>query len=53
MLVHRQRKRANDTPMQSVRPLQELDAVDPRQSDIGRDERHVEVSLQRTLGDRR
>jgi hypothetical protein len=36
VLVHRHQERANHTPMQSVRPLEKLDAVNFGQPEVGR-----------------
>ena len=49
VLVHRHQKRTNDTPVQSARPLEELDAVHPGQAKVGCHERHVVALVSQLL----
>jgi hypothetical protein len=51
VLVHRYQERANGARVQSVRPFEELDAIHPRQSEVGRDERHIFVTISQPLED--
>jgi hypothetical protein len=43
--VHRDQQRTNGTPVQRVRPLEELDAVHSGQSEVGCHERHIIASV--------